>query len=220
MHYSLAFVLFWFQFKLVVYLEGKQVLFRDTRYQHLYLVHASIISFLIRNWNVIFTHATCNIFYCYGILMSYVSLQNSWNRDTVSLTLAYAPPFYWLTHTDFMPWFLTLLQTQVLGFDSQFLHSRPFIWNIFSRLYFSCFSELCSVFRLRSVRLHNDSANLRKPISCHSSSSLTKLPITFRNLSRVGISYTLISLKLFILWRNAQWKSIFDRIFLSYLGKN
>ena len=101
--------------------------------------------------------------------MSHVDLQKSQNRVSVSLALAYSPPAYWLTHTQwiyalishnftntcFMVWFTVFTLSSLL-------------WNIFSGLYFSCFPELCSVFRLRSVRFHNDSANLRKSNPCHS----------------------------------------------------
>ena len=43
-----------------------------------------------------------NTFYCYGILMSYVGLQYSWNRVSVSLAFAYTPFSYSLSHTHWL----------------------------------------------------------------------------------------------------------------------
>ena len=120
----------------------------------------------------------------------------------VSINVAYTRRYYWLTR---IHWLYVLIsqhiQARVLGFDSRFLGSCSFIWNTFSRLYFWCFSELCIVLGLRSVHLCNDSSNLGKSHSCHSSSSLTSSALILGNLSRVSLMHYLISISLCIVSR-------------------
>ena len=99
------------------------------------------------------------------------------------------------------PDFSQYIQARVLGFDSRFLDSCSFIWNTFSRLYFSCFSELCIVLGLWSVHLRNDSTDLGKSHSYHSSISLTRSALIPSNLSRVSLTYPLIYLNLCIVSR-------------------
>ena len=85
------------------------------------------------------------------------------------------------------PAFPQYIQTQVFWLDSRFLDSCSFIWNTFSRFYFSCFSELCIV--------------LRKVHSCYLSSNLTRSTLIAVNLLRVSLTYPLISLSLCIVSR-------------------
>ena len=137
-----------------------------------------------------FTTKTCSI------VMAFWCPQYSWKRIFFLLVLAYAPQYYWLiTFTGFIH------KHEVWVWLAVFIDSRSFIWYTFLRLCFSYFSELCIILGLRSIHLRNDLTNLGKSHYCHSSSSLTRSALIPGNLSRVSLTYHLISLNLFIVSR-------------------
>ena len=104
----------------------------------------------IINRGIMFTFRTniysvATAFSC-AMLASNVGKVAFWLLSSILLTGSYLLPL--------CAYYLQYIQTQVLGFDSRLLNSCSFNWNIFSRLYLPCFSELRIVLGLQLVHLH------------------------------------------------------------------